>query len=275
LKVLAAQNSPQLGAALQTGLLSKSPVLRREAIRLQTSLPDATERLDAILTKGSTADQQAVFSALPLVPGQAADQILDIWMGKLLAKQVPAAARLDLLDAAGKSKSTAVQGKLKQYETARDPKDSLAKFRECLEGGDAAAGKKVFMLKAEVQCTRCHLIGTEGGGNVGPNLIDIGKRQTREYILESIIDPNARIAPGFESAGIKLKNDKFYTGVVKGETDADITLDTGTDHGIVKLRKSDIKKRVVAPSPMPQDIAAPLTKDEIRNIVEFLAGQKG
>lgn len=87
--------------------------------------------------------------------------------------------------------------------------------------------------------------------------------------------PNAKIAPGFESAGVKLNDGKFLVGVVKNETAEGFDLDTGADQGIVKIRKGDIKFRKPAPSPMPEDIAKPLTKQELRNLVEFLASQKG
>ena len=137
------------------------------------------------------------------------------------------------------------------------------------------AGRKIFFEKQEVSCVRCHMVGKEGGGNVGPNLIDIGKRQPRDYILESIVAPNAKIAPGFESAGVKLKNGKFLVGVVKEENEGGFKLDTGSDEGIVPIKKEDIVNRKPAPSPMPEDIGKPLTKREIRDLVEFLSSQKG
>jgi quinoprotein glucose dehydrogenase len=168
-----------------------------------------------------------------------------------------------------------VTAKVRQYDALRKKEDTLSPWRECLEGGDAAAGKRIFFEKQEVSCVRCHMIGKEGGGNVGPNLIDLGKRQGREYILESIVLPNAKIAPGYESAGVKLNDGKFLVGVVKNETDDGFQLDTGVDQGIVTIKKSDIKFRKPAPSPMPDDIAKPLTKQELRNLVEYLSSQKG
>ena len=276
LKVLAARNSPRLAAALKVGLLDgKAAALRKEAIRLQTTQPDAVAKLDAILTGASPADQQAVFSALPLVGGEAADAILGEWMDKLLAGKAPVASTLDLLEAAVRSKSNAVVAKVKQYDSLRKPEDNLSQWRECLEGGDAVAGRRIFFEKQEVSCVRCHMIGKEGGGNVGPNLVDIGKRQLRDYILESIVQPNAKIAAGFESAGVKLNDGRFLVGVVKNETETGFQLDTGADAGIVHISKADIKFRKPAPSPMPDDIAKPLTKQELRNLVEYLATQKG
>jgi mono/diheme cytochrome c family protein len=46
-------------------------------------------------------------------------------------------------------------------------------------------------------CVGCHKLGTEGGV-VGPDLSRIGARQSAAQIRESILDPDARIAPGFE-----------------------------------------------------------------------------
>ena len=276
LKVLAAQKSPQLSDALKMCLIQKtSATLRREAIKLQSTQPDAAARLDEILLTAPPADQQSVFVALTQVGGNATDVILNKWMDQLQAGKVSPMVQLDLLNAASRSKADYIAAKLQRYEDSRKKDDTLANWRECLEGGDVTEGKKVFFEKQEVGCMRCHMIGKEGGGNVGPNLIDLGKRQSREYILESMMLPNAKIAPGFESAGIKLNNGEFMVGVVKNETETSLDLDTGAEKGIVKIQKTDIKNRKPAPSPMPEDIGKPLTKNEIRDLVEYLVSQKG
>jgi mono/diheme cytochrome c family protein len=44
-------------------------------------------------------------------------------------------------------------------------------------------------------CARCHNIN--GMNTVCPDLSTIGLRQTEGYILQSIVDPNAYIVPGF------------------------------------------------------------------------------
>jgi len=54
-------------------------------------------------------------------------------------------------------------------------------------------------------CVGCHKIGTEGGA-IGPDLTHIGSRVSANYIRESILDPGAKIAKGFERfAGIMPK----------------------------------------------------------------------
>jgi mono/diheme cytochrome c family protein len=54
-------------------------------------------------------------------------------------------------------------------------------------------------------CVGCHKIGTEGGA-IGPDLTHIGSRVNANYIRESILDPGAKIAKGYERfAGIMPK----------------------------------------------------------------------
>ena len=49
----------------------------------------------------------------------------------------------------------------------------------------------------EKACLGCHKLGSEGGA-VGPEFNGLGKRADKDYIRESILDPNAKIAKGFE-----------------------------------------------------------------------------
>jgi cytochrome c oxidase subunit 2 len=61
-------------------------------------------------------------------------------------------------------------------------------------GGGAADGEAVFSSSG---CGSCHTLSQAGAnGTVGPNLDDISQ-PTREYIEQSIVDPNAKIAKGF------------------------------------------------------------------------------
>jgi cytochrome c oxidase subunit 2 len=65
--------------------------------------------------------------------------------------------------------------------------------------GDPAAGKEVF---ASAGCAGCHTF-TPAGSNasIGPDLDNALKGKDAAFVLQSIVDPNAQIAPGF-SAGI-------------------------------------------------------------------------
>jgi mono/diheme cytochrome c family protein len=62
--------------------------------------------------------------------------------------------------------------------------------------GDPAAGKQVF---TSAGCAGCHTF-TAAGSNatIGPDLDEALKGKTPEFVLESIVDPNKEIAPGFQ-----------------------------------------------------------------------------
>ena len=62
--------------------------------------------------------------------------------------------------------------------------------------GDPAAGKAVFDAQG---CGSCHTFEPAGStGNVGPNLSDALKGKDAAFIQQSIVDPNAEIASGFQ-----------------------------------------------------------------------------
>jgi len=49
---------------------------------------------------------------------------------------------------------------------------------------------------AGAQCLRCHALAG-GGGHAAPSFEGVARRYDRKGLLESLIVPNARIAPGF------------------------------------------------------------------------------
>jgi cytochrome c oxidase subunit II len=69
--------------------------------------------------------------------------------------------------------------------------------------GDPAAGKSIF---AQQGCGSCHTVAAAGStGMIGPNLdqalerdADRAGKPLTEFVRESILEPDAFIAPGFE-----------------------------------------------------------------------------
>ena len=111
----------------------------------------------------------------------------------------------------------------RRYSTRRPLQRPGLRFRSALVGGDAEAGRKIFYDNASAQCIRCHKINGFGG-QVGPELTGIGKREKREHILESIVDPSAKIAKGYETIAVKTADGKVYTGVLRSEDDKKLVL---------------------------------------------------
>ena len=64
--------------------------------------------------------------------------------------------------------------------------------------GDPAAGKEIFMATAQPPCGSCHTLAEASAtGTVGPDLDQVLQGKDAAFIHESIVDPEAEIAPGF------------------------------------------------------------------------------
>ena len=63
--------------------------------------------------------------------------------------------------------------------------------------GDPAAGKEVFVSAG---CGGCHTYGPAGtSATIGPDLDTALQGKDAQFVLESIVDPNAEIASGFQA----------------------------------------------------------------------------
>ncbi len=100
----------------------------------------------------------------------------------------------------------------------------------------------------------------------------VASRADREYLLESLINPNAKIAKGF-GVITRLRTDgRVISGVVQEEDDDHTVVKTG-DGQTVDVAQADIEARTSAGSPMPA-FGKMLKKHEIRDLIEFLSTQR-
>src|SRR5687767_5449601 len=67
--------------------------------------------------------------------------------------------------------------------------------------GDVKRGEDLFFNSPVAACASCHMVNGKGG-DVGPILDGIAVRADKAYITESLMDPNAKLAKGFESLTI-------------------------------------------------------------------------
>lgn len=274
LRALAALNSPRLGVAVEEASASNVTSLRNEATRLRAQVrpSDAAGLLEGVLSTGTESEKQNALITLAGLNGDRVDGLISRWLDRLIASDVPPALQLDLLDAAARRSTPALAEKIAKYEVGLPKTDPLAAYRVMLQGGDAEAGKKVFIENQAAACFKCHkFAGT--GGEVGPDLAGIGGKQSREYILESIVFPNKTIAQGFDNVLLTTKNGTPHAGTLKSENDTELVLNSPED-GLVTVKKADIARRERGPSSMPEGITKLITRQEIRDLVEFLATSK-
>lgn len=274
LKALATFAAPQFPDAARLASAASSEALRKEATRLQAKLQssDALEQLRKTLETGSTSEKQVAFEALNTLSGESSEALLTTWMDRLIAGKVPPEAHLDLLQAAGSRSTPLLKEKIALFESNISKADPLAPYRVALHGGDATAGRNIFLERQDAACSRCHKHGKDGG-EVGPELTAIGSAKDRDYILEALVLPNKMIAAGFENLLVTTKDGTSYAGILKAESPTDLTLNSAED-GLMTIKKSEVKSRERGLSAMPEGLATILSKRELRDVIEFLATSK-
>ncbi|MDO3386755.1 HEAT repeat domain-containing protein [Gilvimarinus sp. SDUM040013] len=225
-----------------------------------------------LLAEGTVGEKQAAYKSLSNIKAPEAYQVLAAELNKLKAGDIVPAVKLELVNAAEAAAQPELTQLLAEYEAAKDQSDPIAKYAEALEGGDASNGFGIFSYNSTAQCVRCHIIGPRGS-KVGPELTDIGSKLTREQLLESMVAPGARIAPGYGRTTVTLQDGSSVDGLFEAESETTITVKTN-DGQSREIARADIAEQSYSPSGMPP-MGLLLDKGQLRDLVEYLHWQRG
>lgn len=262
----------KIEAIIKLGMEDKDVNVRTTAVGLLNELDITKENLpgivDPIFKNGTTQEQQQLLKVLGEMPVEKSEPVLDGLITQLSAKKLNPAITLDLIEAVDSTHSKKLIGKL---EPLRSTSTTVEGFMETLYGGDGRRGRRYFMTSSTGQCVRCHTVRGEGG-IVGPELTYIGDNLSREELLRALIEPSARLSPGYGSVKITLDDDQIITGILVKETDAELVLKTA-DAEPVKVAVSRISNRENLLSGMPP-MGTLMSKREIRDMIEYLSGLK-
>ena len=224
-----------------------------------------------------TPEKQAVILALRGREEPAARSLLKDLVTRLASRQLDAGLKLDVFEVAGDSTDRAVVGALNSYlQTSGQGAPKLAApglpYELLIEGGDAARGKALVNGHLAANCTACHRIDTAEGSEVGPALRTIGSQRNKAELAESLVDPSAKIVPGFGVETIALKDGTTLAGSVLKESAK--TLDIRLSDGqLRKLAVDEVAARTPPVSVMPPMLGI-LSPAEIRDVVAYLAALK-
>lgn len=275
LRALQSLKDKQLGEATQLVLADTNPAVRAAGQRaLAAQDPDAALKIfQRVLNEGTQTEQQSAVAALAEMKHPNADELLTAQLQKLNAGQLAPGLQLDVLEAAGKRDSSALKAGVAQFEASRPKDNPLAGYLESMQGGDAQRGRTIFLERSQVSCVRCHKIAGQGG-EVGPELTKIGAEKKRDYLLEAIVDPNRQVAKGFETIVVTTIEGRTHAGILKADDAEKIQILT-PEAKLITIPKSDVDERATGKSSMPETLVKQLSKQDIRDLVEFLSSLKG
>lgn len=136
--------------------------------------------------------------------------------------------------------------------------------------GDAILGKKLYTRQG---CIACHAVDQKAVQK-GPYLGAAGSKFTKDYLIESILNPNAVVAQGFQTELITMKDKSVHLGFVTREEDG--VIDLRNVAGVVtRLKEAEIAKREhQKDSMMPAGLASTLTLEEFNHLIAYLVSMK-
>lgn len=275
LNSLARLKDSGIANAIQMALSDKDQLVRVAGIDLVSSLHASSSAVVSMLVQvintKSVEEKQAALLALGKIPGTQAMEALTQLVDKFSSGKLPPEVEIELEEAIDSAHAQSLAVRYHKADSLRSAGDVMAAYKACLFGGSEKRGKGLFFWGESTQCTRCHSYD-DMGGNAGPRLNGVASRISREQILQAIVDPSARLAPGFGTSTITLKDGQTLSGVLMTETTDQLTLKSGNEPPR-DIAKSSIAKRTNAPSSMPE-FKYILSKKDIRDLVSFLSTLK-
>lgn len=250
-----------------------SPRQRREAVLalagtdLERALPDIAASLQSLT---DAAEYEAAWRALLGIAGASDRLAASLTNANFSAASAKLALRFareggrhpalvqTLMQIAGVTSATEVLSRAEMIALATD----------AMERGDAARGERIYR-QPQLACTACHAIGGVGG-RVGPDLTSIGASAPPDYLVESILYPQAKTKEGYHAVAFSTNDGKEYSGVIVRENEREIIL-RGADNQLVTLSPRALTQRTDFGSLMPSGLVDSLTPSELRDLVRFLS----
>ncbi|MEX1135450.1 MAG: HEAT repeat domain-containing protein [Balneolales bacterium] len=272
LRTLHALNYGQIEDAVAIALEDEQSSVRMNALRMVTDTELSEESivnlLISVLEDGDVTEQQTAMKTLGSVESDTAYKVLNNQLELLKAGELATEIQLELIEAVEETNISSLNALLEQYYSALPEDDIVAVYKSSTRGGDAETGRRIFYQNDNAQCVRCHTVHEEGP-DVGPDLTNAGSRMSREQLLQAMVEPNARTAPGYGSVTLVLNNGETINGLLEEENDTSITVSTSGEES-KEVQVTDISERTDSPSAMP-DMSNILSRGEIRDLVEYLA----
>ena len=144
---------------------------------------------------------------------------------------------------------------------------------EVKQHGNAANGAKVYASPA-LSCVACHKMGDQGG-ILGPELTAVGAGVPVELMIEAILWPKRQIKEGYTATSITTKDAKTISGYVQTEDKQRLVIRDAATGATQTISTKQVANRHDAGTLMPPGLTAGLSRSDLRDLIRYLADQKG
>ena len=179
---------------------------------------------------------------------------------------------------AGEAKRVLRLSGVRQVESEKRPAaENIEAWNELLSadrGGDFESGRRLFFSSVGPRCGVCHQHGGRGG-RIGPDLTLVGRQQSRERIVASILRPSEEVAPRYQPWTLVTDDGRSVTGfkMPQGGDNGSETFSDGAGE-LFTLRASEIESRHMSTqSIMPAGLETTMSLDDLRDVVAFLLAE--
>jgi len=134
--------------------------------------------------------------------------------------------------------------------------------------GNALRGAAIFAA-AKSACLSCHRVGGHGG-TVGPELTTIGKQREPRHLVESLFWPKRDVKPEYVLWQVLTADGESLSGFRVESTDKRLVLRELSTGKLRELSRDQVEAEVAASTPMPDGLAAALTRQQQLDLIRFL-----
>ena len=105
---------------------------------------------------------------------------------------------------------------------------------------------------------------------MGPDLTG-SNRANLDYLLSNVVDPSAVLVKEYTPSVIQTGDGRIITGIIKAEDDRSVTIQTQNEL-LVLPREEIATQKLSEQSMMPDNLLIPLSNEQVRSLVAYLAG---
>ncbi len=240
----------------------------------QLAVRRAAEYLASVETAEAVAPVMAVLLQNKKAPDLLASALADKKMaGAAAAEAIRMASTRGVAGPLMEALKTA--GGVKQMDRALTAEEMSVLVAKVASEGNAQRGEAVYR-RQQLLCITCHAIG-DAGGVLGPNLVSIGASAPVDYLIESLLQPSAKIKEGYHMIMASTQGGQVFSGLLEKDTPDEVIIRDPANQ-LHRVPKGDIASRQMSPvSMMPAGLTASLREDEFVDLVRFLSelGREG